>query len=236
MRFGRIVRSFGCAGAMLVLLTGAGSASADMREDCAQDSDPDLRVRGCTAVLDSGEWTGKHRVWALNNRGLGHAAKGDHASALADFDAALTIDPTHSTVLDNRGNTHAMAGDIERALADHDSAIKADPENARAWNNRAADYMDMRKLGRALPDLDRALALDPGYGDAYRNRAQVRCHMGFAEGAEADWIAALDTGRVDAAALQRRLRDGGFYDGAIDGSFGSGSRAALSNWVVDGCR
>ena len=201
-----------------------------------QDRDHALRVAGCTEVLESGRWVGKQLVWAYNNRGLANVMLGRLDEALADYDQALQLDPKHSTVLDNRGNAYAMLGDLERALADHGAAIEADPQNARAYNNRAADYMDIRDLPRALPDLDRAIDLDPDYGDAYKNRAQVRCHMGLAAGAEADWKEAMRTGAVLATSMQSDLKAKGHYFGAIDGEFGSGSEAALTAWVADGCR
>ena len=211
-------------------------AVADMRADCAQDSDHALRIKGCSAALASGKWPGRQGIWALNNRGLAYVAQGMLDKAIADYDKALELDPNHTTVLDNRGNAHALKGNLDRALADHNKAIKADPKNANAYNNRAADYMDMRELERALPDLDRAIELNGDYGDAFKNRAQVRCYLEMADGAERDWLEALRTGRVSEAGLQRDLQKAGHYSGEIDGNFGSGSRAALSAWVADGCR
>src|SRR5262249_29604748 len=53
---------------------------------------PDMRIAGCSAVIESGNWSGHELIWAYVNRGLAHAAKGD-PRAIADFSEAIKIEP-----------------------------------------------------------------------------------------------------------------------------------------------
>jgi hypothetical protein len=42
---------------------------------------PDLRIGGCTAVIQSGKYSGKNLAFAFVNRGLGYKAKDDYDRA-----------------------------------------------------------------------------------------------------------------------------------------------------------
>ncbi|MEM9140581.1 MAG: peptidoglycan-binding domain-containing protein, partial [Pseudomonadota bacterium] len=55
------------------------------------------------------------------------------------------------------------------------------------------------------------------------------------DGAYEDRLGALEKGRFSAEGLQKALQRNGYYDGAIDGKFGAGSRQALRRWTFAGC-
>ena len=78
-------------------------ASAGMVEDCVQSDDPDLRIGGCTAVIRSGEYSGKNLAYAYYNRGIAYGKLGDPGRAIEDYDQALRINPRYAIAYYNRG-------------------------------------------------------------------------------------------------------------------------------------
>jgi len=77
----------------------------------------------------------------------------------------------------------------------------------------------------------------PGGGDqvALTDRAAAYCALGEVEASVEDRLRLLELGRFSARELQEFLKDRGFYEAAIDGIFGRGSRAALRAWTEAGC-
>ena len=83
------------AGMMLALLLvgteGSGAQPGDLAE-CLNMLSP-RRIEACTAVIDNPVTDPMQRADALAARGLAHRRKGDLAAAIADYDAALAINP-----------------------------------------------------------------------------------------------------------------------------------------------
>jgi tetratricopeptide (TPR) repeat protein len=84
-------------------LASCGGALADTVSDCVQDKDQDLRIRGCTAAIQSDKWRGEDLAWAYNNRGNAYKDKGEVDRAIADYDQALRLDPKYVKAYINRG-------------------------------------------------------------------------------------------------------------------------------------
>ncbi|MGO9474379.1 MAG: hypothetical protein ACLPWS_13405 [Rhodomicrobium sp.] len=62
-------------------LATCGGALADAASDCSQDKNRDLQIRGCTAGILSGKWSGKNLAAAYNNRGNAYNGKGEYDRA-----------------------------------------------------------------------------------------------------------------------------------------------------------
>ncbi|MEO1491159.1 MAG: tetratricopeptide repeat protein [Pseudomonadota bacterium] len=192
-------------------------------------------IDACSAIIDSPDWAGARAVWALNNRGLAHAARGNYLAALADYDAAIALDPDNAAAFSNRGNAHAALGDMLKALADHSRAIEIDPKYVSAWHNRGVDHEELGNPRAALADYRQALDLDPDHRGARLGLATANCRLGRAKTSSAARLDAINRGHIDPSAFQRVLQNAGHYRGPIDGKFGRGSRAALRAWTRAGC-
>src|SRR5688572_19202856 len=70
---------------------------------CAQTSDHDAAIAGCTRVIDHQKQKPKGRAAAYYNRGNAHAAKGDQTAAVADYDEAIKLEPKNARAFNNRG-------------------------------------------------------------------------------------------------------------------------------------
>lgn len=106
------------------VLASAPAARADIVEDCEQDTDPNLIIDGCTAIIDSGEWEGKDLAWAYSRRGVVYANLGEYARAIEDFDAAIRLDPKNADTYFVRGLIHKLLGDFDRAARDWERGIE----------------------------------------------------------------------------------------------------------------
>ena len=77
---------------------------------------------------------------AYSNRGNTFDDKKDYADAVADFDAAIKLDPHYATAFYNRANAKLNTGDKQGAIADYRQALQLHP-----GFNEAADAL--KELG-----------------------------------------------------------------------------------------
>jgi tetratricopeptide (TPR) repeat protein len=104
---------------------------------------------------------------ALSDRGILYSKKGAFRESLADFDAALRLQPRAATVYLRRGDLHFRQGVDENALADYKRALELQPQSAVAYQRRAAVYLRQRQYERALADCREATRLDSRNADAH---------------------------------------------------------------------
>jgi len=64
---------------------------------------------------------------AYSNRGNAFDDRKDYERAIADFDAAIKIDPRYATAFYNRGNSKLNSGDRAGAIADYRQALELRP-------------------------------------------------------------------------------------------------------------
>ncbi|NLS91140.1 MAG: tetratricopeptide repeat protein [Planctomycetaceae bacterium] len=147
------------------------------------------------------EWWSSERIW------LGGAIalkQGNYCEAIAQFDAVLDVDPTHSRVYNDRGEAWYRQGEYEPALRDFDRAVELDPEHSVYYINRANARMGLARCVQAtrdsrlsecesvLRDLDEAIRLEPERADTLHLRATVLFdELGRFDEAFADYEAAL---------------------------------------------
>jgi len=105
---------------MLRLVMGAGlvlvstAALADNRTDCLDNKDHDLRIKGCSAIIQQNP----KDVIAYHNRGDAHGLKGDFDHAIADYSKAIEINPNYAPAYNSRGRAYTSKGDYVHAVAD----------------------------------------------------------------------------------------------------------------------
>jgi tetratricopeptide (TPR) repeat protein len=99
---------------------------------------------------------------ALVQRGRAHAARADHAKAVADFTAALKY-PTcrNAETYHDRGASHEELRKDGEAVADYGEAIKLDPKDAGAYLGRARVRVRQKEYEPAIDDCDEALKINP---------------------------------------------------------------------------
>ena len=70
-------------------------------------------------------------------RGNDWAERGELERAIADYDAAICMNPLFKEALVNRGVIWARKGELDRAIADYDAALRVSPRDGKAIRNRS---------------------------------------------------------------------------------------------------
>lgn len=65
-------------------------------------------------------------VHAHFNRGISHDKAGDHAAAVADFSACLSLDPLNSVAYYNRAAAYDALGQFDKAILDYRRALDSE--------------------------------------------------------------------------------------------------------------
>jgi tetratricopeptide (TPR) repeat protein len=103
--------------------------------------------------------------------------QGEYDQAIAAYDRALALDPTHARAYNNRALAHQARERYDQALADFEAATRADPTYARAYKNRIAL---LERTGgnqrQVAADYGRLAELEPAATADHRYRQGVALH------------------------------------------------------------
>jgi predicted O-linked N-acetylglucosamine transferase (SPINDLY family) len=100
-------------------------------------------------------------------------AMGRPDAALADFDAAVRLQPRLPLALINRGAALEALGRHDEAMASYGQALAIAPNDCHALNQRGSLLALAGRAEEALADYDRALGLDPSLAALRFNRANT---------------------------------------------------------------
>src|SRR3990167_5310078 len=98
-------------------------------------------------------------IWALADRGISYAWKGDTAAATKDLDAAATLDPRNLIVFHGRGLVAQRNNDPKTAIAAYTKALEIYPSSGFALGHRAEAYHEIGDDEHALADAAAAVKL-----------------------------------------------------------------------------
>lgn len=182
-------------------LQAAARASAQDVAACGQMQAADAAIAGCARVIADDKQKPKGRAAAFYNRANAHAAKGDHAAAIADYDEAIKLAPKNPRAYNNRGTSRADSGEADPAIADFSEAIRQDARFASAYLNRANAYAAKGETARALEDYASAIRLNRRSVNAYLARGALLLAGGETVKARADLKQAVALERHNAYAL-----------------------------------
>jgi len=129
----------------------------------------------CDAALKDRTLTKKDRVATLINRGILLNHERDYTAALADFEAALELDPSASAAYVNRGNTYFYSRQFDLAIEDYSVSLQMNPRNPHlAHFNRGLVNEAKREEELAFADFLRANELRPDWEPALTRVQQYR--------------------------------------------------------------
>jgi tetratricopeptide (TPR) repeat protein len=143
-------------------------------------------------------------AFAYINSGNANKNKEDWDKAIADYTAALRINPNDVAAYVNRGNAYNNKGMYDQAIADCTAALRLDPNNAIAYYNRGTISHNKGMYDQAIADYNAALRLDPDYALAYYNRGNAYYNKKMYDQAITDYNAALRLDPNDADAYNNR--------------------------------
>ncbi|HVZ21831.1 MAG TPA: tetratricopeptide repeat protein [Vicinamibacterales bacterium] len=156
---------------------------------CA-DRNPDVAIVGCSAVIRGSARGPADLATAYRNRAAAQSRRGDRRGAIADYSAAIELEPDAPALYVSRGLAERALGDLESAIRDYTHAIALNPSAAPPYVSRGFAEADQGALDAAIDDYNRALDRDPRYAFAYADRGVARAGKGDLDGAAADFAAA----------------------------------------------
>jgi tetratricopeptide (TPR) repeat protein len=133
----------------------------------------DEQIAACTALIQSGRWSGTGLASIFGNRCFAYNNKGEFDRAIADCNQVLTLDPKNAHAFNSRGNSYVYKHEYDRAIEDFDEAIRLDSRYVQAFNNRGNAYKYKGQYDRAIQDYDEAIKLDPKFAIAFNSRGSA---------------------------------------------------------------
>ncbi len=115
----------------------------------------------------------------------------DHAGAMASFEEAVRVCPSHAPALYSRGAARLHQGDLLGAIADYDESIRLDKNYWQPRYGRGCALMRCGDLWAASDAFTEAIATHSKVGSLYTGRAEARLRLRDAAGARADAEKAL---------------------------------------------
>lgn len=155
-----------------------------LERQCLTQGDPGL-IEACTKLIDAGRG---NLVDYHVARGEALLDKRDCDGALADFDAAVRLNPRDSNSQGGRGLVfYTCKRDFAQAVAAFSEVIRLTPRDAAAYDIRGNAKKYLGDLDGSIADDTMAIRLAPKFGMYYGNRGIAYSEKGDAARALADF-------------------------------------------------
>jgi tetratricopeptide (TPR) repeat protein len=155
-------------------------------------------------------------------KGVRHYHEGKFKEAVSAYDEALTLDPFNSTAYGLKGQALLKLGKTQQAISSLEKSIALQQDNVQAHYSLALAYWDAGKESAAVEEVKGLLRSDP------EEYPPIRWDGNFAKFYQSDQFrAVLEEMQNKIVSIQRRLKELGYYKGAIEGIPGPDTRAAI---------
>ncbi len=143
---------------------------------------------------------------AYGNRGIAFDKIGRPDRAIADFDKAITLNPSFKDAYYNRGITYNRIGLFAEAIESFSKSLEIDPNNFDAYVGRGISYALLGQKDRAFENFNKVIQLDQNHVPAYLNRGRLWLHTGNGELAMLDFQKACGLGNKEGCNALQALR------------------------------
>lgn len=165
---------------------------SEAREDCASaGTEANARKLACDTVLASTDLAPRDRVTALVSRGDANSADNSPTAALADYAAALALEPESAEAKLGRAGILLNSGQLDAAAPLIDSVIQSGALASRAHLLRGKLRILAGDVGGAMPEFDAAIAQDGRNAEAFAQRGLAKQKFEDYAAAERDFDAAI---------------------------------------------
>lgn len=112
----------------------AASASRDANlKRCKGFGARDVQIAGCTALIESGQESGRMLAGILSNRARQYRGRRPQRPvALLDYDRAVQLAPDDSFIAFDSAEAYREARDYDRAMQDYNRAVELDPTDRKS--------------------------------------------------------------------------------------------------------
>jgi tetratricopeptide (TPR) repeat protein/cellulose biosynthesis protein BcsQ len=185
----RVLKAFGAAAALFVLLVLLGLGYARMRADQRAKEAASRAVEALKSsmahIKEGNERIKEGKYYdaiaeftraidakpdnsdAYYSRGLAYFEILQFDSSVSDFGKVIQLKPDYAEAYTERGRAYRNTGNISLAIEDYNEAINLDPNLARAFSYRSFAYYKQCRYDNALEDCQRAIEIDPKNADGY---------------------------------------------------------------------
>ena len=154
---------------MFMLILGSDFSFANPVQDCAQSADYELRIRGCTVIIDRGDGVSKKaRAKAYGFRGIAHGKLGKIDKEVSDYSKAIFLNPADMIIRGMRGSAYVSRMKYEKALKDFDYVLSRNPKDEIARVGRGTALLgrglvksNKHDLRKAILEFDKAILANP---------------------------------------------------------------------------
>jgi tetratricopeptide (TPR) repeat protein len=130
-------------------------------------------IQACTETLNRNLVQDDYRYYLLADRAQAYFAYGDPQHALADYSAAIKLNPSNAKLYYNRAAVFAAQSDDHAALQDLNEAIALDSKFVAALRLRAKMHAVRNNYSGALADYSEAIRLQPTNAVLWSERGYV---------------------------------------------------------------
>lgn len=148
-------------------------------------------IRLYTGALDRGDLPPASAANVHNNRGIAYTRIEQGDNALADFTAAIALNPRYENAYVNRGDIFHFKRQYEKAIADYDVALQIEHDDDVALYDRGNSYAALGQHQKAIADYDATIRLNAKYQPAYFNRGNSHQALGRYSEAIVDYDMAI---------------------------------------------
>jgi tetratricopeptide (TPR) repeat protein len=146
------------AASVCLMLALAAPVRAETGLDCFSEN-KDLWIPGCTALIQRPGIEPEQLSSAFAMRALGYSLKGQYDTAIADYDAAIRINPDFAVALNNRAWAYFRSGRPQQGLADVEKSLKLNPLSEHSWDTRAHIRQAGGNFTGAFDDYEKAVQI-----------------------------------------------------------------------------
>ena len=109
--------------------------------------------------------------WA--DKGYSLSSLGRETEAMACYERALEIDPSHVLAWNNKGAGLMELGRKEEAFACFDRALEIDPREPLAWSNKGSAFITLGRWDDGIACFERALEIDRKNPVTWHNKGRA---------------------------------------------------------------
>lgn len=145
--------------------------------------DYESAVAHYSSELARGFWPDGYRLRLLMRRGFAYERLDEGEKALADFTAALAIEPKSVWIRMERGSRYEQEKQWGAALGDFEAALKVVPNNVELLDRQARIYDKTLDVDRAIAAYHALRRIAPQYKFAYEREAYNLARKGDVDAA-----------------------------------------------------
>jgi tetratricopeptide (TPR) repeat protein len=129
---------------------------------------------------------------SLISLGGAKAQKGDYQGAIAAYEEALQINPSHPDAYFQRAVAYYDLKNYRAAFEDLNQVVRLTPNSSVAYMNRGLTQDLLQRNQEAIKDYSKAISLNPNYAAAYLNRGAIKNELQDYQGGLSDLNQAIN--------------------------------------------